>query len=466
MNSHIEQEHPDYSSKARMWKRYRHLYAGGEEFRQHAGEYLVRRQKEPLEVYQERLTRVFYENYLGSIVDWYMATLVRKEPVLEFEGPAESAISFMDAFVGNCDLRGGTLTQFYKEQLTEALVCGKSYIVVDFPKSEAPLHTRAEEDASGRSRAYLVGYTADEVINWSYDAGGQMEWVVIRTSCLKQDSVKSFGWKRETRWIYYDRENYEIYEERNSKTELVDSGKHGFAGIGRVPVFELRVSEGLWLTNKAALLQLEHFNKSNALGWALTMGLFAMPVIFSDREFNQVTGESYYVQLGTQDRFGWTEPEGKVFQIAQDNLGRLKDEIYRVSYLMQQAGDGGGSKQSGLSKQWDFSVTQEILSAYGDVMKDSMRNVLNAIAAARQDGMKIDVTGVDEFDISNFASEAADAQSLLGLGIESPTLKKQVFKRIALKYLSDARQEIKNRISTEIDSMTETTGGQPVPPAI
>ena len=41
---------------------------------------------------------------------------------------------------------------------------------------------------------------------------------------------------------------------------------------------------------------------------------------------------------GKDDRFGWTEPEGKVYQIAADNLVRLKDEIYRVCYLMNQAG--------------------------------------------------------------------------------------------------------------------------------
>jgi hypothetical protein len=456
MNSHIEQEHPDYTSRARMWRRYRHLYAGGEQFRTHAAEYLVRRHKEPMEVYQERLTRVFYENYLGSIIDWYMATLVRKEPVIEFEGASEAAKDYFSLLTRNADLRGTTLTQFLKEQLTEALVCGKSYMVVDFPKNSAPALTRADEDASGRSRGYLVGYTADEVINWSYNDLGEMDWVVIRTSCLKQDSVRSMGWKKETRWIYYDRAKYEIYEqcEVNHKPgiELVDEGPHGFAGIGRVPVFELRLSEGLWMANKVALLQLEHFNKSNALGWALTMGLFATPVIYSDREYNQLMGESYWVQLGQQDSIGWMEPEGKVYQIAADNLGRLKDEIYRVAYLMQQAGDSSSSKQSGLSKQWDFSVTQEILGAYGDVMKDAMKNVLNAIAAARQDDLTIDVTGVDEFDIGDFSSEAADAQSLLGLGIQSPTLKKQVFKRVALKYLSDARQEIKNRIADEIDA--------------
>jgi hypothetical protein len=438
-----------------MWRRYRHLYAGGEQFREHAAEYLLRRQKEPIEVYQERLARVFYENYLGSIVDWYTATLVRREPMVEFEGTNEPAKDFFAEFVQNCDLRGTTLTQFFKQQLTEALVCGKSYVVIDFPRVDGPALTRADEDASGRSRAYLVAYDADELINWSYDQRGELEWAVIRTSLLKQDNVRTFGWKRETRWIYYDRERYEIYERRGAdeKTiELVDQGSHGFAGIGRVPVFELHVSEGLWLTNKIALLQLEHFNKSNALGWALTMGLFAMPVIYSEREFNQITGESYYIQLGPEDRFGWTEPTGNVFQIAADNLSRLKDEIYRVSYLMQQAGDGTASGQSGLSRQWDFSVTQEILRAYGAIAKDCIRNVLNAIAEARQDDLGIDVLGLDEFDITDFSTEAADAKSLLGLGIPSPTLTKQIQKRVAMKYLCDSRQEIKNRIAEEIDA--------------
>ena len=116
----------------------------------------------------------------------------------------------------------------------------------------------------------------------------------------------------------------------------------GWRRCGRVPVFELKVSEGLWLMNKAALLQLEHFNKSNALSWALTMGLFAMPVVYSDRSGTRWWASPITSSWGTDDRFGWTEPEGKVYQIAADNLVRLKDEIYRVCYLMNQAGGTGG----------------------------------------------------------------------------------------------------------------------------
>jgi hypothetical protein len=112
----------------------------------------------------------------------------------------------------------------------------------------------------------------------------------------------------------------------------------------------------MWLMNKAASLQLEHFNKSNALSWALTMGLFAMPVVYSDKKFDQMVGESYFLQLGPGDRFGWTEPEGKVFEIATQNLNRLKDEIYRVCYLIGQAGPLVGDHRplSGLAKQRDL----------------------------------------------------------------------------------------------------------------
>lgn len=459
-NSYIKQEHPDYSANAHMWRRYRDLYAGGERFRQNAAEYLVARQREPHDVYHERLNRVFYENYIGSIIDWYTATLIRKEPVIEFLRATGPAKTFFNQFIHDCDLRGTTLTQFFREQLTEVLVSGKSWLAVDFPQNGGPATTRAEEDAQGRSRAFLTAYTADEVINWSRDHKGELEWAVIRTTCLKQDSVQTLGWAKEHRWIYYDRERFEIHVEvengradggKDRSIQLVSQGEHGFAAIRKVPLFEMKISPGLWLMNKAALLQLEHFNKSNALGWALTMGLFAMPVIYSDSEYKQAMGDSYYVQLGKDDRFGWTEPEGKVFQIASDNLVRLKDEIYRVSYLMQQAG-GGGAQQSGLSKQWDFSVTAEILRAYGDTLKDAIGNVLTAIAAARQDDCDVDVSGLDEFDIADFTTEVAGAQALLNLGIESPTLKRQVLKRVALKYLCDARQEIKNRIVDEIDA--------------
>jgi hypothetical protein len=453
----IDREHPEYAAKKAMWRKYRDLYAGGEQIRENAFEYLVRRHKEPNDIYAERLSRVFYENYIGSIIDWYAATLMRREAALLFDGSDEAAKGFYNLFAEDCDLKGTSIAEFFRQRIVQTLVQGRSYIVVDFPRTPVSVSNRAEEDAVGRSRAYLVDYSPEELINWSYDDRGGLDWAVIRTSSLRKSKVTESDWVRETRWIYYDRQNYQVYQQlKNKEVRLVDEGLHGLAGQNRVPIFPLRVTEGLWLMNKAALLQLEHFNKSNALSWALTMGLFASPVIYSDREWNQIVGDSYFIQLAPGDRFGWTEPEGKVYQIAADNLVQLKDEIYRVCYLITHAGgsDSSSQHQSGTSKQRDFSITQEVLRAYGDAVKETMKQVLRAIAAARQDNISIDVSGLDEFDIADFSNELDDAGKLLSLGIESDTMKKQVFKKLAFKFLSDVRQEIKTQIAREIEAQS------------
>jgi hypothetical protein len=453
----ITREHPDYAARNALCERYRDLYAGGEQFRARAGHYLLRRQREPLEVYQERLNRVFYENYVGSIIDWYAATLFRREPVIILDGIDRPGKQFFNQLADDCDRKGTGLADFFRRQLVETLLAGASYTLVDFPRSGGAV-SRADEEACGASRAYLVSYPADSLVNWSFDERGEYEWVVLRSSYLRKPRIDDKDWMRETRWCYYDKEAFQIYrrtEDGHDKhlPELVDQGRHGLAKLQRVPLFEMRMSEGLWLMNKAALLQLEHFNKSNALSWALTMGLFAMPVIYSDREWNQIVGESYYIQLGPEDRFGWTEPEGHVYQIAVENLSRLKDEIYRVCYLMTQAGGPlSGSQESGISKQRDFAITQEVLRAYGDAVKDTMKRVLRAIEGAREDGLQIDISGLDEFDIGDFSSELEDAERLLALATGSQTLRRQVLKKLAFKYLCDTRQEMKDQIAREIDA--------------
>lgn len=454
----ITREHPEYISGRPLSRMFRDLYVGGEEIRKNASAYLRSRQKEPLDVYQERLSRVFYENYIGSIVDWYAATLFRREPVLTFEGDNQAARTFFSEFAEDCDLKSTTLNSMLRRQFVSALIYGRSYLLLDFPKkSERPL-TRADEESMGVSRAYLVDYSADELINWSTDSSGGYEWVVLRTTHTRPPTGASDVWGVETRWRYFDKERYQVWAattQSNDKTPtLIDEGLHGLAAQGQVPLFEMKVSDGLWLMQKACHLQLEHFNKSNALSWALSMGLFAMPVVYSDRDWKQILGESYYLQLGQQDRFGWTEPEGKVFQIAAENLTRLQEEIYRVCYLLHQARGlySNGFSQSGLSKQRDFAITQEVLRAYGDMVKDYLKRILKATNIARQDGLTIDVGGMDDFDIGEFSADLSDAERLLGLGMASPTLRATIFKKLAAKFLCDVRQDIKDRINQEIDA--------------
>ena len=90
-------------------------------------------------------------------------------------------------------------------------MAGASYVLVDFPRIGQKPGNRAEEDALGASRAYLVDYAAEDLINWNLDEQGNYEWVVLRTELIKQDRVEDADWRTEKRWAYYDKQNFRIY---------------------------------------------------------------------------------------------------------------------------------------------------------------------------------------------------------------------------------------------------------------
>src|SRR5438477_11095869 len=113
------------------------------------------------------------------------------------------------------------------------------------------------------------------------------------------------------------------------------------------------------------------------------------------------------------------------------NLESLKEEIYRVCYLTQASGEMvGGHAQSAASKQLDFAITQEVLRAYGDAVKDTIRRVITSVSDARDDGLLVSVSGLDELDIGDFVTELQEAANLLQLGIVFPTLKRQIFQKL------------------------------------
>src|SRR5688572_33271261 len=115
----INMEHPEYIAKKAMWRKYRDLYAGGEQLKTNAPEYLEQRQKEPADVYTERLNRVFYENYIGSIIDWYAATLFRREPELLLDGTNNAGRKFFNEFAEDCDLKGTALSDYFRARLID-----------------------------------------------------------------------------------------------------------------------------------------------------------------------------------------------------------------------------------------------------------------------------------------------------------------------------------------------------------
>ena len=97
-------------------------------------------------------------------------------------------------------------------------------------------------------------------------------------------------------------------------------------------------------------------------------------------------------------------------------------------------------------------MTQEVLRAYGDLVKDFLGRVLQLTAQARKDPVEIEITGMDQFEEPDFGEELKNARGLQEIGIGSSRFEKEVRKRVALKYLENTSQETKNEILREIEA--------------
>jgi hypothetical protein len=240
----IDREHHEYLQRKRMWRCYRDLYAGGQQLKDNASEYLTRRQKEPLDVYAERLNRAYYENHIGSIIDWYAATLFRREPILYFDGDSDNGRRFLTVFSDNCDLKSTSLADLFRQCFIDTLVSGASHLLLDFPRLDQIPVNRAEEDAAGHSRAYLLRYSAEELMNWSNDENGDYEWIVLRRQQRRQPDVESTQLVDETYWYYFDKQRYRVYRREKEQDQgsiyLVAEGSHALSNLNRVPLFTRR----------------------------------------------------------------------------------------------------------------------------------------------------------------------------------------------------------------------------------
>ena len=407
----------------RCGRRYRDLYLGGEQFRLHAPEYLVRRQKEPGEVYSERLSRVFYENYIGSIVDWYAATLMRQEPVLTFEGPNEAGKKFFAEFVEDCDRKETQLNEFFRQQFIESAGCGRQLHAGGFSASGGAGADPGGGRRLGRVAGVPGGLRGRRSHQLELRRARELEWVVIRTQLLQEGPAWRTRMADGDAVVYYDKRDFPDLLStqetgRRARRGWWTKGTHGLANCGRCRCSSCGCRKGLWLMNKAALAatgalqQVERAGVGADDGAVRDAGGLLGPGVEPDggRELLHPTG------AGRQVRVDGAGGQGLPDRGGQPDAAEGRDLPGVLSDAAGGRGAGQGDQQSGLSKQMDFAMTQEVLRAYGDAVKDAMRQVLRAIAAARQDGLAIDVTGMDEFDIADFSTELADAQEVAGAG--------------------------------------------------
>ena len=280
---------------------------------------------------------------------------------------------------------------------------GASYVLVDFPRPAQKAGTRGggRRDWGLRGRTWWI-MPPEDLINWSLRRAGEFR---VGGAADEADQEGPGG-----RSGVADGDTVGVLRQADVSDLRAGSradgagavswwmkGRMALAKLERVPLFELRIPEGLWMLNRAGLLQLEHFNKSNALAWALTMGLVRDAGGLFRSRMEPDGGRELLHPVGAG---GQVRVDGAGGQSLSDRGGQSDAACRRrftgsVTWRRREDRSTQAGCNRGSASSWIFRSRRKCCEAYGDAVKDQIRRVLKAIegGAGGRDGDQRDGDG-------------------------------------------------------------------------
>ncbi len=494
----LAKKHPEYIYWEYPWSNFRLLYTGGEQFLRAAGQQAATRAQAtsisttPIDLlanrnrrrrflfqlegesdtkYISRWERAYFIGYFGAIVDYFRHWLYSQPPKLR---PAEGKTvpDWSAPFFGNADGAGHTLLDFSKDSFLDVLLVRRGGWLIGRPSLDVGAMSQKQAEDAGLGTPILTAYGAEEILDWSEDERGDLEWIVLR----KKRDVRRFPEDRVEldTFTYVDRTRWRAWEhipgpDRQHGLRVIADGLHN---LGTVPFIRTEIPFGLWAANKLASWQIDLFNQMSMLSYGTLLSCFLQPFLKTNEPdaSNRVFGEGELLELraGRGDdpgeEFGWVGPQTNALEFQAKRLIELRDEGYRIVHQMSLAVDSqaiGAIARSGASKIEDRRASEIILQAYGGYVRDALVRTLNLISKIMGDGVKWSCDGFDNFQVSSLEEELQTAALVQTFKIQSKTFSKEIQKQVAERVLGHVDQETKQQVYDEIDEGVETEGIDP-----
>lgn len=471
--------HLEYN--ANLWAKCRAFYAGGESLlgdKKLLQQVFPRHLHEEDFVYDERVSRAYYIPYAGEIVDAIVAALFGEPLSVEIEPTPDP---FYDEFFKDTSPPAGRktpLNDLAKKQVLTALLCRKSWTLVDLPDVPpdvgAPA-SLADQEKAGTLDAYACALDPEMVLDWEETEDGELTWVLVLHVERKRDGLESTRNKVREEYTEYTADGWKRYfieykvgkpPQDTDDVALLDEGPLSF---GRVPMVRLDLGEGLWCMGKIISIAIAHFNLRNALSWAELKSLFPLLAAYlggeevlnaatedPNRALNQKYGQGRIAQFGEKDRLEYTTPDAAPYSIAMQDLNGLRDEMHRVLHHMALSVDNSAAalQRSGVSKQVDQAATAVILRAIGQLVRDHVEEVYEMVREGRGDKewTSVAARGMEKFNEQAVEVLVEQATTVDAVSIPSATFKRRWCFQLARRLLGDnATEEDLEQIAEELE---------------
>ncbi len=177
--------HPDYDANLATWLRARDVIAGEDAVKLGGIKYLPRLDSQSENEYLGYKSRACFFNASSRTCDGFLGLLFRRDPEVKLPDRHAGVGGALRVFTDDVDLMGTSLFTFCKGVVGEVLTLGRCGTLIDW-------------QADGESRAYVVRYAAEDILNWQtqrINGRNVVTMIALREMVERPDELDPFVMK-------------------------------------------------------------------------------------------------------------------------------------------------------------------------------------------------------------------------------------------------------------------------------
>lgn len=184
MKKIYHRKHPEYVKEVKNWSKYRCAYESGDEF---VDKYLQRFSiREDWTDFYERKRVTYCPAHAKAAIQDIKNAIFQRMADIKRSGGAETWMKACDGVDHGVDLTGNSMTSFVgRILLPELLPLGKVGVYIDKPALEQGL----TKDKVRGVHPYIYIYTCEQILNWRYDANGNLVMVILEDEMIRDDEI-------------------------------------------------------------------------------------------------------------------------------------------------------------------------------------------------------------------------------------------------------------------------------------
>jgi len=438
--------HKDYSETINNWEYYIRSYNGGYDYM--IGQYLSRYNLELDNEFNQRLANTPCDNHCRNIIQIYSSFLFRVRPSRDF-GSMEDEAS-LESFLKDADLDGNNLNSVVKHAQNYASIYGHCFMVLDKPNIQT--ETKADELAQD-IRPYVSIITPENVLDWNFERqpNGKYELNYLK---IREEVDKNGGTYMR---IWYPDRIDTIYMEERSEPKLIDTVPNM---IGKIPAVILYNSKshkrGIGQSDLTDIADLQKSIYNEYSEMEQLIRLTNHPSLVKTPSVNASAGAGAVIEMPDEMEPNLKpyllQPSGASLTAIMDSINNKVESINRIAHT----GAVRTTKTqvtSGVALQTEFELLNARLSEKADNLQLAEEQLFKLYAMFQNVEFDGEINYPDSFNIRDYATDLLFYQQAKAVGVESPTLSKEIDKEIARAVVDDDSKL--NIIFDEIDVKSE-----------